>query len=269
MITDDRRGGTRAGKPAGAGAPDRPHAPAGHDGAAYALVVEGLSTGYAGATILHDVSFSVAPAQVAAVLGRNGAGKTTLLRCISGLIAARDGSISLHGADITKWSSYRRVAAGVAHVPEGRRMVAGLTVRENLLVGGYVVSRKELAQRLDRVLTSFPLVKQWLHLQAFNLSGGQQQLVAAARALMSPAKMLMLDEPLTGLAPSVAYEVLEVIRQLRDEGRTILIVEQNAHMALEVADSAFVLDRGRLTSFEHGDGADRVQQLERGYLGME
>jgi branched-chain amino acid transport system ATP-binding protein len=272
MIRDDGLGGTRAKGAAGADTASARHLPESRrtgEGGAYALAVDGLSSGYAGAAILHDVSFTVSHAQVAAVLGRNGAGKTTLLRCISGLIPARSGSVSLNGGDITKWSPYRRVAAGVAHVPEGRRMVAGLTVRENLLVGGYVLSRKELVQQLDRVLTSFPLVKQWLHLQAFNLSGGQQQLVAAARALMSPAKLLMLDEPLTGLAPSIAYEVLDVIRQLRDEGRTVLIVEQNAHMALEVADSAFVLDRGRLTSYEHGGGAESVQQLERGYLGMD
>lgn len=269
MIRDDGLGGDGVHRAGTATAPQQSAASRERESEGYALAVDGLSAGYAGAAILHDVSFTVPRAKVAAVLGRNGAGKTTLLRCISGLISARAGSITFDGDDITRWTPYRRVAAGVAHVPEGRRMVPGLTVRENLLVGGYVLGRKELAQQLDRVLTSFPLVKQWLHLQAFNLSGGQQQLVAAARALMSPAKLLMLDEPLTGLAPSVAYDVLEVVRQLREEGRTILIVEQNAHMALEAADSAFVLDRGHLTRYEHGDGADSVQQLEKGYLGMD
>jgi branched-chain amino acid transport system ATP-binding protein len=233
-----------------------------------ALSVDGLSAGYAGATILDQVSFVVPHGQVAAILGRNGAGKTTLLRCLSGLVPARTGHLLFDGQDITRWSPSRRVAAGVAHVPEGRRMVAGLTVRENLLVGGYVLSRRDLTRQLDRVLEAFPILAQWLPRQAFNLSGGQQQLVAAARALMSPAKLLLLDEPLTGLAPSVAYEILDVIRQLREDGRSVLVVEQNAHMVLEVADAAFVLDRGRLTAHDHRSGSDSVQQLEEGYLGI-
>ena len=233
-----------------------------------ALHVVGLSAGYAGATILNDVSFSVPHGQVAAILGRNGAGKTTLLRCLSGLVPARTGTISLGARDITRWSPNRRVAAGLAHVPEGRRMVPGLTVRENLLVGGYVLSRQELGEQLDKVLASFPIVKEWLPRQAFNLSGGQQQLVAAARALMSPAKVLVLDEPLTGLAPSVAYEILDVIRQLGDEGRSVLVVEQNAHMVLEVADTAFVLDRGHLSEHDHRVGSDNIEKLEEGYLGV-
>jgi branched-chain amino acid transport system ATP-binding protein len=233
-----------------------------------ALQVRGLTAGYAGATILEGVEFEVPAGEVLAILGRNGAGKTTLLRCLSGLIPSRTGSIALHGQDITRLSPSRRVASGLAHVPEGRRMVPGLTVRENLLVGGYVLGRKELAAQLDRVLTSFPVISQWLDRQAFNLSGGQQQLVAAARALMSPATVLLLDEPLTGLAPSVCYEILDVIRQLRDDGRSILLVEQNAHMALEVSDVAYVLDRGRLTSHDRGEDEDSIRKLEEGYLGI-
>jgi len=231
------------------------------------LVVSQLSAGYAGATILDNVSFAVAKARVTAILGRNGAGKTTLLRAISGLVGARTGRIQFGGEDITHWAPHRRVAAGLAHVPEGRRMVPGLTVRENLLVGGYVQPRRELANKLDQVLTAFPVIKQWLPRQAFNLSGGQQQLVAVARALMSPAKVLLLDEPLTGLAPSVAYEILDVIRHMRDEGRSVLVVEQNAHMVLEVADNAYLLDGGRLDVHDHHSGDASIQKLEQGYLG--
>jgi len=237
-------------------------------GSPAALGVSDLSAGYAGATILEGVEFEVPSGQVLAILGRNGAGKTTLLRCLSGLIASRTGSITLHGQDITRLSSSRRVALGLAHVPEGRRMIPGLTVRENLLVGGYVLGRKALTEKLERVLASFPIIGQWLDRQAFNLSGGQQQLVAAARAMMSPASVLLLDEPLTGLAPSVCDEILDVIRQLRDDGRSILVVEQNAHLVLEVADVAYVLDRGRLTSHDRGEDEESLRRLEEGYLGI-
>jgi branched-chain amino acid transport system ATP-binding protein len=233
-----------------------------------ALRVSDLSAGYAGATILEGVEFELPAGHVVAILGRNGAGKTTLLRCLSGLVPNRTGSVELYGQDISRLTPSRRVALGLAHVPEGRRMVPGLTVRENLQVGGYVLGRKELSAQLDRVLDSFPIISQWLDRQAFNLSGGQQQLVAAARALMSPAKVLLLDEPLTGLAPSVCYEILDVIRQLRDDGRSILVVEQNAHMILEVSDVAYVLDRGRLTSHERGEDEQSIRKLEEGYLGI-
>jgi len=237
-------------------------------GSPAALGVSDLSAGYAGATILEGVEFEVPSGQVLAILGRNGAGKTTLLRCLSGLIPSRTGSITLQGQDITRMSSSRRVALGLAHVPEGRRMIPGLTVRENLLVGGYVLGRKALTEKLERVLASFPIIGQWLDRQAFNLSGGQQQLVAAARAMMSPASVLLLDEPLTGLAPSVCDEILDVIRQLRDDGRSILVVEQNAHLVLEVADVAYVLVRGRLTSHDRGEDEESLRRLEEGYLGI-
>ena len=240
-------------------------APASADDAA--LVVSDFSAGYAGATILDNVSFAVSTSRITAILGRNGAGKTTLLRAISGLVGAQKGRIHLGDQDITQWSPHRRVAAGLAHVPEGRRMVPGLTVRENLLVGGYVLPRRELAAQLERVLTAFPVIEQWLSRQAFNLSGGQQQLVAAARALMSPAKVLLLDEPLTGLAPSVAYEIMDVLRQMRADGRSVLVVEQNAHMVLEIADTAFLLDRGHLDVHNHRAGDASIRQLEEGYLG--
>jgi branched-chain amino acid transport system ATP-binding protein len=241
----------------------------GADGSGAALRVDELVAGYAGATILRGVSLAVSPGQVVAVLGRNGVGKSTLLRCISGLLPARSGRILLDDRDLVGWLPPRRVAAGIAHVPEGRRMIAGLTVRENLLVGGYVLPRRAGAARLDEVLELFPVIRGWLGREASNLSGGQQQLVAIARALMSPARVLLLDEPLTGLAPSVAYEVLDVVANLREHGRAVLLVEQNAHMALEVADSAFVLDQGRVSS--HGSGSDRarIEDLERGYLGLE
>ncbi|MPZ83522.1 MAG: ATP-binding cassette domain-containing protein [Actinophytocola sp.] len=245
---------------------DDPPAPRGEDTAA--LRVDELVAGYAGATILRGVSLAVKPGEIVAVLGRNGAGKTTLLRCMSGLVPARAGRIWLRDEDITRMSPTRRVAAGLAHVPEGRRMIRGLTVRENLLVGGYVTSRRAVARRLAEVLDLFPVVGGWLNREASNLSGGQQQLVAAARALMSPARVLLLDEPLTGLAPSVAYQVLDVVSEFRRHGRAVLLIEQNAHMALEIADSAFVLDGGLFTGYDHG-GADAVVEIERGYLGLQ
>lgn len=237
-----------------------------NDGDAVARV-ENLVAGYAGATVLRGISLSVRAGQVVVVLGPNGAGKTTLLRCLSGLLPARSGQIMLKNEDITRWSPSRRVAAGLAHVPEGRRMVPGLTVRENLLVGGYVMPRREVSQRLAEVLDLFPVIRGYLNREASILSGGQQQLVAVARALMSPAQVLLLDEPLTGLAPSIAYEVLDVISTFRDHGRAVLLVEQNAHMALEIADSAFVLDQGRLARGD-GGGSVKVEEIERAYLGL-
>lgn len=238
-------------------------------GRSIAIQIDGLVAGYGGATILRDIQLSVEHRQIVAVLGRNGAGKTTLLRCLSGLVPARAGSIHLDGTDITGWSPSRRVAGGVAHVPEGRRMIAGLTVRENLLVGGYVTPRKQRAARFAEVLELFPVMRDWLGRDASNLSGGQQQLVAAARALMSPPKVLLLDEPLTGLAPSVAYDVLDAITLFRDQGRAVLLVEQNAHMALEIADTAHVLDRGHITEQTREAGRVQVEEIERGYLGLQ
>lgn len=233
------------------------------------LEIQDLTAGYGSAMILHRVNMRVTPGEIVALLGRNGAGKTTLLRCISGLIPARHGSIRLGAQEVSRWAPTKRVARGIAHVPQGRRIVAGLCVRENLQIGGYVVrGRGSLDARLEEVLDSFPILRGWLSKQAQNLSGGQQQLLAIARALMSPARVVLLDEPLTGLSPAVASEVMDIVATLRSEGRTVLLVEQNAYMALDIADRFYMLDRGTIVVSEHHAGQKRIEEIERGYLGL-
>jgi branched-chain amino acid transport system ATP-binding protein len=237
--------------------------------AAVDLQITDVAAGYGRAEILHGVTLTVPKGQVTAVLGRNGVGKTTLLRCLSGLLPANRGRIALGGEDITGWSSAKRVQAGLAHVPEGRRMVAGFNVRQMLQFGAYVLPLGETGQRLDEILTLFPIIKDWLRRDSTSLSGGQQQLVAIARALMCRARILMLDEPLTGLAPSVAINVLDSVKELSRQGLTILLVEQNVHMAMDVADGICVLDAGRVAILDDTGRAGLADQIERTYLGVE
>lgn len=233
------------------------------------LQIDNVATGYGRAEILHGVTLTVPKGQVTAVLGRNGVGKTTLLRCLSGLLPANRGRITLGGQDITKWDSAKRVQAGLAHVPEGRHMVAGFSVRQILQLGAYVLPLRATDQRLDEILTLFPIIKNWLRRDSTSLSGGQQQLVAIARALMCRASVVMLDEPLTGLAPSVAIDVLDSVKEMAGQGLTILLVEQNVHMAMEVADGICVLDAGQVAMLDDTGRADVVDRIERTYLGVE
>lgn len=233
------------------------------------LSLHDVYAGYGRAEILHGVTLQVSGGAVTALLGRNGVGKTTLLRCLSGLIPATSGRLYLGGADMTRWPSPRRVAAGLAHVPEGRRMLPGFTVRENLLLGAYVLPHRDIEARLDEVVAMFPVIRQWLGRESTSLSGGQQQLVAIARALMCRARVLMLDEPLTGLAPSVASDVLGSVKELASHGLTILLVEQNVHLATEIADSICVLDSGKVVILDDTAREDIADEIERVYLGVE
>lgn len=229
------------------------------------LRVSALAAGYGGGTVFSDVSFEVSACEMVAVLGRNGAGKSTLLNCISGLVPARAGHITTD-RDLAGLDARSRVRHGIAQVPEGRRMVRGLTVWENLQLGSFALPRRQFAPRLEQVLEYFPSLRGRLHVDAWSLSGGQQQLVAVARALMSAPRFLLLDEPLTGLAPTTAWDVLEVLSLLRDQGQAILMVEQNAELALEFADTAFVLGEGSLrridTTSQH-----TAAEIVRGYFG--
>jgi branched-chain amino acid transport system ATP-binding protein len=233
------------------------------------LTIHDLFTGYGRAEVLHGVSFNVPTGRVTTVLGRNGVGKTTLLRCLSGLLPVRQGRVLFGGTDITHWSSARRVSAGLAHVPEGRRMVPGFTVRQNLLLGAYVLPRREIEPRLAEIVALFPVISKWLGRESTSLSGGQQQLVAIARALMSRPRVLLLDEPLTGLHPSIAAEVVDSVQQLASQGLTILLVEQNVHLAVEVADSVCVVDAGRVAMLDDTPREDIADEIERVYLGVE
>jgi branched-chain amino acid transport system ATP-binding protein len=238
------------------------------------LELTDIRAGYESEEILHGLSFSVPPATIVAVVGVNGAGKSTTLKVISGLLRPRGGAITVDGRRLTGGSAEEAVRAGVAHVPEGRQVFANMTVRENLLLGAYAV-RKAAARengahrtRLDDVLGTFPELSSRLGHYAGSLSGGQQQMLAIARGLMSDPRYLLLDEPSLGLAPQVTERIFAVISALRDAGKGILLVEQNGRLALGVAQQAFLLERGSVTL--SGTGAellDNPEVIER-YLGV-
>jgi branched-chain amino acid transport system ATP-binding protein len=238
------------------------------------LELTGIRAGYESEEILHGLSFSVSPGTIVAVVGVNGAGKSTTLKVISGLLRPRGGAVTVDGRRLTGGSTDEAVRAGVAHVPEGRQVFANMTVRENLLLGAYAVrkaaARGQSAQRarLDETLSVFPELSPRLGHYAGSLSGGQQQMLAIARGLMSDPLYLLLDEPSLGLAPQVTERIFGVITALRDVGKGILLVEQNGRLALGVAQHAFLLERGTITLT--GTGAEllgNAEVIER-YLGV-
>lgn len=229
------------------------------------LRVSGLAAGYGGSLVFSDVTFDVNGGEMVAVLGRNGAGKSTLLNCISGLVPSRAGGVSTD-RDLAGMDPRARVRHGIAQVPEGRRMVPGLTVWENLQLGSFALPRRQFVPRLEEVLEYFPSLRSRLQADACSLSGGQQQLVAVARALMSAPRFLLLDEPLTGLAPTTAWDVLGVLSLLRDQGQAVLIVEQNAELVLEFADATFILGEGHLRPVNM-NSEHTAAEIIRGYFG--
>jgi branched-chain amino acid transport system ATP-binding protein len=210
------------------------------------LAVRDLHTYYGGIAALHGISFDVPRGSVVALVGANGAGKSTTLNTISGLLAPRQGTIRFEGQDIAGWRAERVTALGLVQVPEGRQVLAPLTVEENLLVGAY--TRRDRAVRADLagVYERFPRLAERHTQIAGSLSGGEQQMLAIARALMARPKLLMLDEPSLGLAPLVVQEVFRVVAALKEQSATILLVEQNARKALAVADYAYVLEGGEI-----------------------
>jgi branched-chain amino acid transport system ATP-binding protein len=211
------------------------------------LSVEGIIAGYQGIVALWDVSFSVAAGQVVTLLGSNGAGKTTTLRTISGLLTARSGRIAFDGRDISRARTDEIVELGIVHVPEGRELWPRMSVRENLELGAYLPRAKaRRAESLERVFGLFPRLKQRRNQAAGTLSGGERQMCALARGLMGLPRLLMLDEPSLGLAPRLVAEMFDSLRALRQEGLTVLLVEQNVHQALELADVGYVLETGRI-----------------------
>ncbi|BCL81745.1 ABC transporter ATP-binding protein [Ktedonobacteria bacterium brp13] len=212
------------------------------------LKVEQLHVGYGSLEVLHGISFSIPQGAIVAILGSNGAGKTTLMRSLSGLIPTKSGTVEFMGQPLGRLSAERRLQAGLALVPEGRDLFSSLTVHENLLMGAYTRhSHAEIARDIERVLGYFPRLKTRLQAHAASLSGGEGQMLAIGRALMSHPRLLLLDEPSHGLAPIIVETVFEVIEQLnRDEGLTIVLVEQNAHQALDIAHSAYILQSGSI-----------------------
>jgi branched-chain amino acid transport system ATP-binding protein len=213
------------------------------------LEVANVSSGYGSLVALHGISLSVPQAALVAVLGANGAGKTTLLRTISGLLPCRQGAIRLQGLEIHAKPSHEITRLGVSHVPEGRRIFPECTVRENLRLGAYTVrDRAVYEERLNTVCTLFPRLRERLRQPAGTLSGGEQQMLALGRALMLKPRLLLLDEPSLGLAPLVVEMLFECIVEINGDGTTILLVEQNVYLALEIARYAYVLRSGRVVA---------------------
>ena len=230
------------------------------------LHVENINVYYGNIHALKGISFDVKEGEVVALIGANGAGKSTSLKTVSGMMHPRSGKITFLGEDISHTDSYKLPAKGMAHVPEGRRIFLQMTVMENLEMGAYIhknVSRDDL----DMVFQQFPRLLERKNQIAGTLSGGEQQMLAMGRALMSRPKLLMLDEPSMGLAPILVEQIFEIIADLHKAGTTILLVEQNAEMALQIADRAFVLESGRVTLT--GTGAELAQsdEIKKAYLG--
>jgi branched-chain amino acid transport system ATP-binding protein len=211
------------------------------------LKLKSIDAGYGTFQALFGVSLDVRAGEAVGVIGPNGAGKTTLMRVISGLIRPRAGAISMQGVDVVKTPEHRIVSLGIAHVPENRRLFPRLSVDDNLKMGAYMKdARGKYAERLDFVFELFPRMKERRHQMAGTMSGGEQQMCAIARALMSKPKVLLMDEPSAGLAPIVVQQVFELVQRIRAEGLTVLIVEQNVQQVLEVVDRAYLLEVGAI-----------------------
>jgi branched-chain amino acid transport system ATP-binding protein len=211
------------------------------------LSLAAISAGYGSFQVLFDVSLEVPQGEAVGVIGPNGAGKTTLMRVISGLVQRYTGAMNLDGRPIGGLPAHRMVEQGIAHVPENRRLFPRLTVEDNLRIGAYVPrARRQCAGQLDRVYKLFPRLKDRREQLAGTLSGGEQQMCAIGRALMSDPKLLLMDEPSAGLAPLVVAQVFDLVRRIRAEGLTVLIVEQNVQQVLDVVDRAYLLEVGRI-----------------------
>jgi branched-chain amino acid transport system ATP-binding protein len=231
--------------------------------------IKGMHAGYGARNVLHGIDLDVEERQIQVVLGANGAGKTTLLRAISGTIA-REGTILFDGARIDRLSARKIVAAGVAHVPQGRGTFADLTVDENIRLGAYLRTGAEARQDRERWLTFFPRLRERLSQQAGSLSGGEQQMLAITRALMLRPRLLLLDEPSLGLAPIITQGLFKTLAAIREEaGMTMLIVEQSANLALDVADSGVVLESGEIVLRDSAQNLAGNDEVRRIYLGYE
>lgn len=230
------------------------------------LKVDNINVYYGQIHALKDVSLEVHQGETVALIGANGAGKSTALRTISGLLRSKTGSISLLGEDISKTEACKLVSKGLAHVPEGRRIFLQMTVLENLEMGAYT-DASYTKEGIQDVFRRFPRLKHRKDQIAGTLSGGEQQMLAMGRALMSKPKLLMLDEPSMGLAPILVQQIFDIIKELHKVGTTILLVEQNAEMALEVADRAYVLETGKIKLSGTGTELAQSDEIKKAYLG--
>lgn len=231
------------------------------------LRLEGVTCAYGPIVALHDLHLEAGAGTVVCVLGANGAGKSTTLKAIAGLVPPRRGRIWFAGRDITRVDPPRRVAMGIALCPEGRRIFPEFTVEENLRIGAHVLASREIASGIARAVELFPRLGERLRQPAATLSGGEQQMLAIARSLMSRPRLLLLDEPSLGLAPIVMRQIFDRIQAIRQEGTTVVLVEQNANMALRVADYAYVLAHGRVTLEGPAGTVSTGGAIERSYLG--
>jgi len=232
------------------------------------LKLNGVTAGYGRLEILHGISLEVAEGEIVTLIGANGAGKTTTLNAICSLVRVRDGTIELAGRDITRAPTNTIVRAGVAQVPEGRKLFAELTVHENLDMGAYLRKDKDgILADLKKVFGLFPILEERQWQTAGSLSGGEQQMCAIGRALMAKPKLLLLDEPSLGLAPLICRQIFDVIRDLNREGTTILLVEQNAHAALRLAHRAYVMETGTIKLTGKAEDLLKDEKVKSAYLG--
>jgi branched-chain amino acid transport system ATP-binding protein len=232
------------------------------------LEIAGLASHYGRIQALRDVGLAVAEGELVALVGANGAGKTTLLRVISGVRPASRGSVRFEDADITRLAPDRRVRLGIAQVPEGRQIFGPLSVEDNLRLGGFTRPRAEAAESLGAAYALFPALAQRREQPAGTLSGGQQQMLAIGRALMSRPRLLLLDEPSMGLAPLLVEEIFTTIRRLKEGGTTIFLVEQNAYAALAIADRAYVMETGAVVISGGGRELIEDERVRTAYLGI-
>jgi branched-chain amino acid transport system ATP-binding protein len=231
------------------------------------LEATGLISRYGRIEALKGIDLAVAEGELLALVGGNGAGKTTLLRAISG-VQPSEGRIRFAGADISKMPAAKRVRAGIAQVPEGRQVWGPLSVEDNLALGGYSRPKRETADGIERAFAMFPILKEKRAQAAGTLSGGQQQMLAIARALMAKPRLLLLDEPSMGLAPLLVAEIFATVKRLKAEGTTIFLVEQNASAALAIADRGYVMETGRIVMQDSGPALLANPRVKAAYLGI-
>ncbi len=233
------------------------------------LDVRDVDVFYGDAQALWGVSFQVDRGTITSIVGANGAGKTTIMKTISGLLIPKSGTITFKDRDITKEEPHRRVELGIAHVPEGRQLFPRLTVMENLRAAAYTKrAREKFQDTLEEVFNLFPILRERRNQLAGTLSGGEQQMIAIARGLILRPEILMLDEPSLGLAPKLVIMILNLVRKLREEGYTILLVEQNVYQALKLSDKAYVLETGKIVKSGTGEELLRDEDVKRAYLGL-
>jgi branched-chain amino acid transport system ATP-binding protein len=234
------------------------------------LDVRDLEAGYGAINVLHRISLTVEPGEIVAMIGANGAGKTTTLMCLSGIVKARAGSVTFHGKDLVsdRVPAHQVVRLGLAQAPEGRKIFPRLTVLENLQMGAYTRSDAAgIAADIENSFAMFPILRERKHQAGGLLSGGQQQMLAIARALMARPKLLLLDEPSLGLAPQLVVQIFDVIKELNRQGVSVLLVEQNARMALRVAHRGYVLETGRITFTDRAEVLLNDPRIRAAYLG--